>query len=494
MRRTFDLLTEPLADNERRVVSCNISWKEPTAFRIIVAPSVINWFQISVGIFFGSRLSFEVKRTGQAQTGVRFSALVECITSDRASQRPDLTSCYWPPPDALLFQSVPSTSRHIKGDTIENAEDVGVIRPALPLFINPKFPISIDGLRVFLNDRGWPLGAIADGTVADDDDRRGLYIPFEFPVPLSMPKKKAGVEWIHFAGARHDLRRAGSDLLEGEASFGTDPPDFVLKRSVEPSIELAQFTLEERRRALALARGFRNAVQALDPERISHLRGHLVMFGFDTQAGLPPRPSDAEAIAHAIARLENIAASATPNPIGDDLRDGFVIKLVNSTLGRGDVDIYPLSSIPLTQLGRKHGFEIATSYTTLTRVLDTEQLLTKLVNDHDVPGNDVLLLSAGAPGISGLCLLGDEIAVEPSLLEYMQLPAPSHLKRVILHRWAFGDVYELFPRLRCIAASLVSLAEGGVIAIPARDFISDVWVAHCPCGSRRAFAKCHGQL
>src|SRR5215475_8836428 len=106
MRRTFDLLTRPLADGERVVVSGNVSWKEPAAFRIVVAPSVATWFETSVAIFYASRFSLSVRRIGRCQTGVRFSALVECVTNDRASQRSELTSCYWPPPDTMLFQPV----------------------------------------------------------------------------------------------------------------------------------------------------------------------------------------------------------------------------------------------------------------------------------------------------------------------------------------------------------------------------------------------------
>ena len=493
MRRTFDLLTRALADGERVVVSGNVSWKEPTSFRIIVAPSVAKWFETSVAIFYASRFSFSVRRIGQCQSGVRFSALVECMTNDRASQRSELTSCYWPPPDSMLFQPVAhSTVERTEREPADSAATAERERPALPLFFNPLSPVTFSGLRVFLNDRGWPLAAIAEGPVVEDEERRGLYVPFEFPVPLAMPKQKPGVEWIHFAAARFDTRRAGSDLLEGDASFGGDPPDFVLKRPVEAAVELAQFTIADRRHALALARGFRNALEVHEHARVSHLRGHLVMFGFDTPRGLPPRPSDAEEVARAIEQLEQAAASVTPQSVGGDLRNGFVVKIVNAPLGGGAIGVFPLSSIPQTQLGTAHGFELATSYTTLTRVNDTERILATLVSDHDRAGNDILLLSAGAPGISGLSLVADEIAVEPNLIEYMQLPSPRHLKRVILHRWNFGDVYELFPTLRCIASPLVSLAEGGVVILPTRDTIPDAWTSTCPCGSGQVFARCHG--
>ena len=67
----------------------------------------------------------------------------------------------------------------------------------------------------------------------------------------------------------------------------------------------------------------------------------------------------------------------------------------------------------------------------------------------DKPGNDLLLIPAGAPSF-GSCLISDEYQVAPQMLEFMTFPRPMHLKRVLLHRWTNRDVYELAPQLRCV--------------------------------------------
>lgn len=436
----------------------------------------------SVGLFDRSRLSIAIRRVGTCATPVRFSALVECTTTDQASQSSALTSCYWPPSDSQLFQDV--DERH---GAIEAKR-----RSALPIFLTPGASITLSGLRVFLNTEGLPLAAIAEGPVPTDHDRRGIYVPFEFPVPIVVPKNKPGVEWTQFATARADLRRSKSDIFEGRVAFGSDPPDLLLEGSSRCAVELAQFTHSERRQALALLQGVRDVVRTAAPDAIAHLAGHLVMIGFDTPRGLPPRKVDRGDITSVVAKLARLPVPVVSAGTGGNLRDGFVVSVTNNPLGQGNVAAFPIATAPSTELGDKCGFEIAASYTTTTTVNNTEVELARLVASHDREGNDILLLSAGAPGPSGLCLLADEIAVEPQLLEYMRLPSPRYLKRILLHRWTFGDVYELFPSLRCLATPLVSLTEGGVLVLPTRPVVDEAWTEACPCNSGQPFGACHG--
>lgn len=482
MQRTFDLLTAPLGDNERSVVSANIAWPNATNFRVSVAPAVATYFATSTGLFDGKRFSISVRRIGISPKRVRFSALVECTTAGPPSPGAALANCYWPPPDSTLFEE-PSERR------VEPSEMKP--RAALPIFLTPRTSIELSGFRVFINDQGIPLAAIADVPVPSDDHRRGLCVPFEYPLPIELPANKPGREWIQFANARADLRRSKSDVFEGRVRFGSDPPDLVLENATRYAVELAQFTHGERRLALALMQGVRGALRMHDPSRFAHLAGHLVMIGFDTPRGLPPRTVDHGDIASVVSKLEHLTMQSGEASAGN-MRDGFVVSLVNSPLGERNIAAFPVVPVPDTELGRSHGFDLAASYTTTTTARDTEQELARIVAAHDREGNDILLLSAGSPAASGLCLLADEIAVEPQLLECMTFPAPRHLKRIILHRWAFGDVYELSPTLRCLAMPTVSLSEGGVIVVTARGVVADAWSESCPCGSGQPFASCHG--
>ena len=104
----------------------------------------------------------------------------------------------------------------------------------------------------------------------------------------------------------------------------------------------------------------------------------------------------------------------------------------------------------------------------------------------------MLLISAGAPGWpEGFALIGDEIAVEPWIARTMNFPRPQHLKRILLHRCSFGDVYELYPAYRTLSEP-DHVAEGGPHVIPVG--LAPAWIttASCPCMSGKAFSECHG--
>jgi hypothetical protein len=56
-----------------------------------------------------------------------------------------------------------------------------------------------------------------------------------------------------------------------------------------------------------------------------------------------------------------------------------------------------------------------------THAADTERELHRITSEHDRDGN-VLIISAGAPSTTGLCIIAEEIAVEPTLLANIDLP------------------------------------------------------------------------
>jgi hypothetical protein len=369
----------------------------------------------------------------------------------------------------------------------------GSSRPPLPIFLQPPGSISVSGMRVILDQRGWPRAALVEGPVADDGDRLGLFIAAEFEEPQHIPRAKAGVEWLHLGTARADLERAGNLDLSAAPSFGNDPPDFRLGGLQGLAVELAQFTQSTRRQALGLLNAVKRAILEAPAERFQHLRDRLVMVGFEDPRGLPPRSSDQEAINAVLQRLEILPPGPGPQSVPEALNsDGFAVLLVNSTLGRGLAACFPLPALPQSTLAGQRGFELAASLTVVVRARDTEAELARLTAEHDTPTNHVLLISAGAPGRSdGFALVGDEIAVEPWILKTVAMPKPRHLKRILLHRWSHGDVYELFPRYKELAPSRIN--GGGPLVVPVSKAPSWLSSSDCPCGTGAPFANCHGQ-
>jgi hypothetical protein len=131
------------------------------------------------------------------------------------------------------------------------------------------------------------------------------------------------------------------------------------------------------------------------------------------------------------------------------------------------------------------------SYTLVKTRRAVAEELAQLIHEKDKPGNDVLLISAGAPSF-GSCLISDEVLVQPQMLEFMTFPQPKHLKRVLLHRWTNRDVYELAPELRCLVAPIRHPSEGGVTIVSPRPTSEAVRREPCFCGQDRAFRNCHG--
>lgn len=349
-------------------------------------------------------------------------------------------------------------------------------------------------MRILLDERGWPRATIAEGPASDDAQRLALYVAAEFEESADLPQQKAAVEWLHLAKARHDLERVHCTDLSGAPRFGSNPPDFHLGVGDGDAVELAQFTTAERRRALGLLRLVKRAILYGAGNRFDHLRNRLVFLGFEGPNGLPPRATDDEAVAAVLAQLDTIDPGPGPRSLPETLdRDGFAVQLINQPLGSGAAACFPLPLLPQSPLAQTCGFEIAASMTVTVRVRDTEQELARLVDQHDVDVNDILLVSAGAPSrADGFGLVSEEVAVEPWIARTMTFPRPRHLKRILLHRWSFGDVYEIYPEYRVLVDPAIS-SQGGPEVIPVGRPPEWAWLVECPCGSGAQFRDCHGR-
>ena len=367
-----------------------------------------------------------------------------------------------------------------------------VQRPALPILIQPRALTQLSGLRIVLDERGWPRAAIAEGPILEDSNRLALYAATEFEESTEIPSNQPGQEWLHLAKARNDLERSQINDLSGKARFGGNPPDFVLENIRPLTVEMAQFTHSERREALSLLRAIKKAVISAPRQQFQHLRDRLVLIGFEDRRGLPPRASDRSAIENVLDSLRNTDPGPPPRTIPETIeKHGFHVLVKNSPLGQGEAACFPLPVLPHSDLARACGFEIAASLTIISGAAQTETELARLTTKHDVSGNDILVISAGAPaGFDGFPLISEEVAVEPAIMQTLNLPQPKYLKRILLHRWSFGDLYELFPNYSPIVESEIDC--GGPCVVPVGTSPEWGWNSECPCGSGVVFRQCHG--
>lgn len=92
------------------------------------------------------------------------------------------------------------------------------------------------------------------------------------------------------------------------------------------------------------------------------------------------------------------------------------------------------------------GFELGRAYTTLLTARAAWQEVQRLVDQHDQPGVDKLLITAGAPDHRGRIFPAEEATASFLLETPLGLTQhPSHIKQVLLHSWATGHATELHP-------------------------------------------------
>lgn len=436
-----------------------------------------SWFEIESTTFDGKRLAVHVKRIGTSPLGIRFSALVTCNTDDGVMQRDELLDGYWPPPDAELFVASSRVSRKS--------------RPTLPLFLSPDGNVDVSGLQVVVTSTGEPLTAVLDASTAETGPAQ--WIPFEAPIRLDTPRDKLGREWAHFTGAREDLQRVSVDLLDGDAKACIpDPPDIRVTLGASSfGVELVQYVSGDRREIVSNTDRLRGVISKMARFKLSHLRNQLVLVGFGTPKGLPPRDLAPDDFDDLMKQLGGKQTKAVAYSDRADLRDGYMVKITNVPRGNESIGLFPLPTAPRSPIGKTHGFDVAVSHSLFKPRRDVERELATLINEKDKPGNDVLLISAGAPSF-GSCLISDEHLVAPQMLEFMTFPRPKHLKHVLLHRWTNRDVYELTPQLRCVCPPVRHPSEGGVCMVTPRPISEDTWRSRCACGKDTPFRECHG--
>src|SRR6185437_10015455 len=105
-----------------------------------------------------------------------------------------------------------------------------------------------------------------------------------------------------------------------------------------------------------------------------------------------------------------------------------------------------VGATPTTMLFTMAGFELGLAYTTVLTAQAAWQEVQRLVDQHDQPGVDKLLITADAPDRRGQIFPAEE-AIASFLLETplgLTRP-PSHIKQVLLHSWATGHAAELHP-------------------------------------------------
>lgn len=317
----------------------------------------------------------------------------------------------------------------------------------LPLFAEEA--ITVDGTIMLPSPWGAPLVMGAYGSDSQGQPIRILIneIPVNFlrPTrPLDEPDKWQ-LELFHLQRAGVDAKLAkGADLFQA-AEKGSDPPDALVHVNGQQSgWELTTLSIESRRLSHDLFNRVRAKLAFQQRHRISHLTGHTVYmwFGMAAQAsGLPYRRNDEAAVDQLIDALSAYQPDpahytySTENGMPAQLTAGF-----RAVEAPGDVAFFCtpfVGGVPTSPLFTMTGMEVGLAYQSVHSVRAEWAKLREPIRKKDRSGNNVLLISAGAPDRLGSMYVAEEVLAD-FLLQHPEPVEIKNLSAVLLHFWSTG--------------------------------------------------------
>jgi hypothetical protein len=304
---------------------------------------------------------------------------------------------------------------------------------------------------------GSPLLMGATGT-----DPRGepiLVLVNEAPVNFLRPVQaldepdKWQLELLHLQRASVDARLGtGSDLFHG-IEKGGDPPDAIVHIDDQRfGWELTTFSIESRRLAHDLFIRVRAKAAFQQRHRVGHLTGHIVYmwFGMERQGtGLPYRRNDDAAVDQLVEALVNYQPDPTHYTV--EAQGGPPAQLpagFDAVDAPGDVAFFCtpfINAVPTSPLFSLTGLEIGLAYQSVHLAHAEWAKLRAAVHRKDRPGNNVLLISAGAPDRFGNQYPAEEVLAS-FLLDHPESIESDHLSAVILHFWSSGRAVNLLAK------------------------------------------------
>lgn len=291
----------------------------------------------------------------------------------------------------------------------------------------------------------------------DGSGRRYICIFMERPIErFDLPRgtlDRVTVEFLH-------LQRFCSDHL---IAHGVNPyPHRILPRNpphsdflvdIEPDksigVDCVQFAIEQSKMAHALfGRLKKDMARRTDDRALSGLRGQTVFLGFGVgeKSGLPPKSWDSTRMSEELlSELALYAAGAkadqpSQSEIGEDRHPNLHVART-----RSGVMFYSAPGLfrAPSSFAVEHGFEVALLYDFTLNISDEWERLRLLIEGHDNPGFDHLLVSIGAPDRDGVFF---PAAVEV-FWEMLRFPEevrkPKYVRRVYLHEWGSGRIFLL---------------------------------------------------
>lgn len=327
------------------------------------------------------------------------------------------------------------------------------------------FPVRVE--------EGWQISAMASAPLpwsgaasfsligTNSDGAALLVVGFEWPLSWLRtvePLEKFHLEYLHLRRFSSDHALALGHHAFGDVKPGNDPPDAtVLTDAGRIGVESTALTIQSRRWAHNLFTQLRQALQAAEPGAFAKLTGHVVYVWFQAASATPGPPIEPHRTSDTAALDELVQALAEYDPPADALKHAGgpppetlpEIPLAGTGAGAKFYGVPILGGVPGSMLFTLAGFDIGLAYTTPITDEGAWEEVQRLVDKHDQPGVDLLVITAGGPDVKGNVFPAEE-AVARFLIDHPVGLAsePKHIQRIVLHSWATGEATILFPEVQ----------------------------------------------
>jgi hypothetical protein len=272
----------------------------------------------------------------------------------------------------------------------------------------------------------------------DARDRRAASIAFERPYRVSGLRTKASKEEQHLERFIADYRVGlGRDPFERWVR-GTDPPDFVVWIEGSPvGLDVTQLVIEERVAANATFAQLKTAALLRGPHPFRHLGGQIVYVSLEKARP----PGGFESVIDEI--LDAIQALKAA-PFVTDLSAPHASEEVEF---RGGVAVAaPLRAAPRDPFYALMRFEIAVSSPGTISGEDAWAMLARLVEQHDSPSINQIVVAFEAPIVSGFAFPSDGLAGTLALERAEnEVISTKHITQVFAHYWPTRSIDLILP-------------------------------------------------
>jgi hypothetical protein len=283
-----------------------------------------------------------------------------------------------------------------------------------------------------------------------------LIVAFEWPIPywtvVDGAMSKEAIERLHLERYCTDRLYAEGNLPYAQLNPGENPPDFVadLADGSTAAVDATQLAVAGRIEAQAQFEQIAAAVLQAPRRDFAHLRGHFLYIWFSQPLGDGRPHRSAKSIGEVVDALREYEpdtswTEADTSALPEQLPE---TDIQSTASGCTFYAVELRNAVPASAFFAETGFELVLAFQSVHPQDAAWLELRRLVDRHDKPEINDLVVTIGGPKHNGLAYPSETLLFDAALeFGIPQLrPKPKHLSRVVLHSWEDGRIIEIYPK------------------------------------------------